>query len=146
RLLTEGLWVRVPPPELQRPAIAGLLCVWAQRSSSLAAAGGPGCAPAQCASSVARARNRGFASARRTARRTPHGVEERRPGRTPTPAQSTRAAVSAMSPPAGEMSTGQPQASARATVPWPPWVITRSHAGIVAAYEVQGTSTVFAGA
>ena len=37
------------------------------------------------------------------------------------PAQSTRAAFSAMSPPAGQMTTGQPLVSARTRVPWPPW-------------------------
>ena len=85
-------------------------------------------------------------NARRTARRTPHGVQKRGASRTPTPAQSTRAALSAMSPAAGQTSTGTPHASARASVPCPPWVTTRSHSGIVSAYDIHGTSTALAGA
>ena len=72
--------------------------VAAQRSSWVAAAAGPGFARAHAASSAARARSAGRASARRTASRTPHGVQNRGASRTPTPAQSTRAAFSAMSP------------------------------------------------
>ena len=61
------------------------------------------------------------------------------------PAQSARAAFSAMSPPAGQTTTGQPHDSARTSVPWPPWVTTRSQPGIVRAYDSQGTSTALAG-
>ena len=59
------------------------------------------------------------ASARRTARRSAAGARSRHGRRTPTPAQSARAAFSAMSPTWGTASTGHPQASARAIVPWP---------------------------
>jgi hypothetical protein len=38
-----------------------------------------------------------------------------------------------MSPAAGQMSTGTPLANARATVPCPPWQITRSQRGMVCA-------------
>ena len=62
-----------------------------------------------------------------TAARTPRGVANRRGSRTPSPAQSTREAFSAMSPTAGQTTTGQPLASARTSVPWPPWQTTRSH-------------------
>jgi hypothetical protein len=53
--------------------------------------------------------------------------------RTPTPAQSTRAAFSYMSPVAGAITTRQPAASARTVVPCPPWQSTRSQWGIVRA-------------
>src|SRR5439155_1128076 len=35
--------------------------------------------------------------------------------------------------------------SARTSVPWPPWQTTRSHRGIVRAYDSHGTSTALAG-
>ena len=73
------------------------------------------------------------------------GPSSRRGRRTPSPAQSARAAFSAMSPPAGQTTTGQPHESARTSVPWPPWVITTSQPGIVRAYDSQGTSTALAG-
>ena len=85
-------------------------------------------------------------SARRTASRTPRGVQNRIGSRTPTPAQSARAAFSAMSPPAGETTTRQPHDRARISVPWPPCVTTRSQAGIVREYDSHGTTTAFAGA
>ena len=69
----------------------------------------------------------------RTARRTRAGAHSRRGTRTPTPAQSMRAAFSFMSPAAGTTTTTQPLASARASVPWPPWQTTTSQRGIVRA-------------
>ena len=80
--------------------------------------------------------------------RRPHAARrspKRRGSRTPRPAQSTRAAFSAMSPAAGQTTTGQPLASARTSVPWPPWQTTTSHAGIVCEYDSHGTSTALAG-
>ena len=53
--------------------------------------------------------------------------------RPPAPAQSTRAAFSPMSPAAGQATTAQPDASARAIVPWPAWQTTTAHCGIVRA-------------
>ena len=124
---------RGPDPDAYSAGAVATPSVAAQRSSWAAAHAGPGFANDQEASEAARSRNAGRDSARRTASRTPHGVQKRGASRTPTPAQSTRAAFSAMSPPAGTTSTGQPETSARASVPWPPWVITRSHCGIVRA-------------
>ena len=91
------------------------------RSSHAADGAGAG-APAR--GGPARGRRRAAACAARAAGRG---------SRTPSPAQSARAAFSGMSPPAGQTTTGQPQASARTSVPWPPWVTTRSQAGIVRA-------------
>ena len=122
-----------PDADAARRALADARSVAAQRSSWAAAAAGPGLANAHAATSAARSRSAGLPSARRTASRTPHGVQKRGASRTPTPAQSTRAAFSAMSPPAGQTTTGQPETSARASVPWPPCVITRSQCGIVRA-------------
>ena len=100
--------------------------------SSDARAGGS-CARHHAASSPARSRIPGAVSARSTARRTGPGAHRRRGTRTPTPAQSMRAAFSFMSPAAGTMTTAQPLASARARVPWPPWQTTTSHAGMTRA-------------
>jgi hypothetical protein len=56
---------------------------------------------------------------------------KRRGSDTPAPAHRTRAAFSAMSPACGQATTGTPQASARATVPWPAWQITAAQRGMV---------------
>ena len=56
-----------------------------------------------------------------------------------------RAAFSFMSPPAGHATTEQPAASARTSVPWPPWSTTTSHSGIVFEYDSHGTSTALPG-
>ena len=82
---------------------------------------------------------------RRAAPATPPGARcagrsSRRGSRTPTPAQSARAAFSAMSPPAGQTTTPHPHASARTSVPCPPWQTTRSHDGMVFAYDSHGTT------
>ena len=50
-----------------------------------------------------------------------------------------------MSPQSGTASTGQPQARARAIVPWPAWQITAAHAGIVLEYDTHSTRRVLAG-
>src|SRR3954454_6493776 len=120
-------------------------CPPAHSSIWATARAGPGCAAAHAATARARSAAPRRARARRTASRTPHGVQKRKGSRTPSPAQSTRAAFSAMSPPAGQMTTGQPDASARTRVPWPPWQTTRSQRGMVWEYETQGTTTAFAG-
>src|SRR6185312_14032734 len=52
---------------------------------------------------------------------------------------------SAMSPPAGQITTGQPDASARTKVPWPPWQTTRSQCGMVCEYDAHGTTTALGG-
>ena len=92
----------------------------------------PSWAAAQAASSRARAASDGSASARRD--RQPQR-QRRRAAATaaarPTPAQSARAAFSAMSPAWGTASTGAPLASARTIVPWPAWQITSAQPGIV---------------
>ena len=98
----------------------------ASASSSPAAALAPSCAAIQAAAARARARIRASPSARSTASRSARGPSSRRGSRTPNPAQSARAAFSAMSPPAGQTTTGQPQESARTSVPWPPCVTTTS--------------------
>ena len=51
-----------------------------------------------------------------------------------------------MSPTAGQQSTGAPAASARATVPCPPWHTTSAACGITCEYDSQSTTTAFAGA
>ena len=84
------------------------------------------------------------------ARAAPPAAASARPShrgaiRTPTPAQSTRAAFSFMSPPAGHATTAQPAASARTSVPWPAWSTTTSHSGIVFEYDSHGTSTALSG-
>ena len=88
-------------------------------------------------------------SDRRTRRAGPRAAttpapSSRHGSRTPTPAQSARAAFSAMSPTCGTASTGQPQASARAIVPWPAWQ-TRARTRHLREYETQSTSAAFAG-
>ena len=87
----------------------------------------------------------GRARARRTANRTPRGVHNRFGSRTSNRPSPTRAAFSAMSPPAGETTTRQPAASASIGVPCPPCVTTTSHAGIVFEYDSHGTTTAFPG-
>ena len=49
-----------------------------------------------------------------------------------------------MSPACGDASTAAPEASARASVPWPAWQITSAQPGIVRAYEIHSTSRVLA--
>ena len=71
----------------------------AHRSIASAARTRPSCAAIQRATPAARVCSSGRASARPTASCTPRGVQSRRGSRTPRPAQSTRAAFSAMSPP-----------------------------------------------
>ena len=48
----------------------------------------------------------------------------------PAPRHVTRAPFSAVSAPTGHTSTGTPSASARTTVPWPPFEITSEACGI----------------
>ncbi len=96
------------------------------------------------ATSATRARISG-SNARRTANCSVRAPSQRGGIRTPTPAQSTRAAFSFMSPPAGHATTAQPAASARTSVPWPAWSTTTSHSGIVFAYDSHGTSTALSG-
>src|SRR5205085_387395 len=50
-----------------------------------------------------------------------------------------------MSPPAGHATSGTPEDSARATVPWPAWHTTASQSGIVREYDSQSTSLAFGG-
>ncbi len=72
----------------------------------------------------------GRSSRRCAAQRSGAGWQRRQGSERPQPAQSTRIAVSLMSPMIGQISTGVPAPSARATVPWPPWEITSEAAGI----------------
>ena len=107
--------------------------VAAQRSSWVAAAVGPGCAAAQRATrpraraATGCAARAGPRAARPTACRSAARAARRRPPS--RPARRSRPCR----PPAGQTSTGQPLASARASVPCPPWVTTRSQRGIVSA-------------
>ena len=83
---------------------------------------------------------------RRLATRSGPVAKSRHGSIRPAPAQATRAAFSAMSPTCGQHSTGTPAANARATVPCPPWQITREACGITCEYESQSTTTAFPGA
>ena len=140
------MWVRVPPPELQSTPDQELL--GGQLSACLRGLGSrhPQSAPPQLrrplrpiVSGGPRGEPRGAGAQRRdrpgrrsAARRSGRGRHRRRGRRTPTPAQSSRAAFSFMSPAAGQATTAQPLASARTTVPCPPWHTTTSQRGIVA--------------
>ena len=85
------------------------------------------------ASSRARSRMPGAASARSTARRSGRGAHSRRGTRTPTPAQSIARGVLVHVAGGGHATTAQPLASARTSVPWPAWQTTTSQRGIVRA-------------
>ena len=82
----------------------------------------------------------GRAARRRPGRRAAAAPPAARPGACGSGAAATRpgrpsarrAAFSAMSPACGQATTGTPQASARATVPWPAWQTTAAQRGIVA--------------
>ena len=113
-LLTERLWFQVPPPELS-----------ACRQASTAVA------PPLPSPTARRDHPRprvGSSVVRPGSARTAHrsvAPRRSRPGTVrPHPAQATRWAFSAMSPTDGEITSGTPAPSARATVPWPPWQTT----------------------
>ena len=113
----------------------------AQASISATARAGPGCAAAHAASSRARGAQprpttapAGPPAARPTAcRSAAAAARRRRPSRRAPRSRPCRRRR-------GRSTTGQPEASARTSVPWPPWQTTRSHGGIVCAYDSQGTS------
>ena len=100
------------------------------RSTSSAPRSAPSCSRPQAASSPARAAKEASSSRRRTDQRSGAGRQSRQGSESPAPAQETRIAVSLMSPMIGQISTGVPAPSARATVPWPPWETTSEAAGI----------------
>ncbi|HYH58195.1 MAG TPA: hypothetical protein VD790_03085 [Thermoleophilaceae bacterium] len=72
-------------------------------------------------------------------------MTRRRGSDTPAPDHTTRAAFSAMSPAAGQATSGTPLASARTTVPCPAWHTTAAQCGSVRAYESQSTTRAFGG-
>src|ERR1700729_3455557 len=122
------LWVRVPPPELRslpRPSspdeavrllrhleTGGLLrAVGADRLRARGPTGGPRLNGSEAAvEGELLDQVSGGGSAARPGSRSAAGPSNRHGRRTPTPAQSDRAAFSAMSPTWGTASTGQPQA------------------------------------
>jgi hypothetical protein len=120
-------------------ACLALGLVLRSRSSAAAALAGPG--RSRCSRAMARARSEKPASprSRRSASRMPAGEDSRLGTDRPAPAHATRAAFSAMSPPAGEQMTGTPALRACATVPCPPWLMAAAHSGMVRAYEGQST-------
>ena len=113
-----------------RAGATRLVAFRAACSTSSAAATAPLCALDQSATRSARPRNSGSPSSRRVASLIARGESSRRGTESPVPDHATLAAFSPMSPTEGQTSSGFPAASARATVPCPPWQITTSAAGI----------------
>lgn len=106
-------------------------------SSNSAARPGPGAALSFSASRRAFSRYCGLLNTSASAARRPAGVQRVGDRRTPTPASTTRCALSGLSQVVGTTTSGTPARSAAMTVAGPPVVTTAAHLGSMSVWLSQ---------